>query len=87
EETPERPSVTEKTQVPGKLIGYWTGTGRALIELSDGRTIETVGAAQLEGHFSIGDEAVVYFDGDGNVIGWLLPAVNAGVNLRQREET
>ena len=86
-ESPEDPSVTEKHQVPGTLVGYWSNTQRALIRLDDGRTVEVPGARQLQGHFSIGDVALVYFDGDDNVIGWLLPDANAGVNLRHSEES
>ena len=86
-ESPEDPSVTEKHQVPGTLIGYWSDSQKALIKLDDGRTVETVGAAQLEGRFNIGDVALVYFDGDDKVIGWLLPDANAGVNLRHSEDS
>ena len=73
--------------MPGTLIGYWTDRQKALIKLDDGRTVETVGASQLEGYFSIGDVALVYFDGDDRLIGWLLPDANAGVNLRHSEES
>lgn len=87
DETPENPSVTAKTQLPGTLIGYSTDSLTVIIELDDGRTIETVGAAQLEGLCRVGDAALVYFDESDKVIGWLVPAANAGVNLRHVEGT
>lgn len=86
-ETPDKPSVIRKLQVPGTLIGYWTDSLKAHIELDDGRTIEAPAARQLEGRFTIGDAVLVYFDAKDDVIGWLLPDVNAGVNLRHSEES
>jgi hypothetical protein len=86
-ETPGDRSVLQVTQVAGTLAGYRSDSQTAVIELTDGRTIETAGAKQLEGYLKVGDPAVVYFDRDQRVIGFLLPNANVGVNLRHSEAT
>lgn len=86
-ETPGRPSVTEKRQVLGTVVGLWLDSDKLLIHLADGRVIETVCAAEIAQSVEVGDEVLVYFDAQDMILGWLLPAVNAGVNLRHSEAT
>ncbi|MGI8579136.1 MAG: hypothetical protein ACR2K9_01100 [Solirubrobacteraceae bacterium] len=74
-----------KTQVPATIVGYWAGSTKALLQLPDGQTVEATAPPALEDKFSVGDEAMVYYDGEGKVIGWYLIDLNAGVNLRYSE--
>lgn len=76
---------TTKKQVPATVVGYWAGSTKALLRLEDGETVEATAPSELEDKFSAGDEAIVYYDGEGKVIGWYLVALNAGVNLRYSE--
>jgi hypothetical protein len=80
---PMRP--TSKKEIPATVVGYWAGSTKALLRLVDGRTIEALAPLELEDHFTVGDEAIVYFDDEETVIGWYLIAINAGVNLRHSE--
>jgi uncharacterized protein YuzE len=76
---------TKKTQVPATVVGYWAGSTKALLRLDDGQTVEATAPPALEDKFSAGDDALVYYDGEGKVIGWYLTKLNAGVNLRYSE--
>lgn len=69
-----------KRQVPGTIIGRWTNTAQALIALEDGRHVEAAGGSRLHALAETGDGAVVYFDRDDKVIGWMLVKHNLGVN-------
>ncbi len=84
-ETPGRPSVTEKKQVLGEVVGIWLDSDKLLIRLKDDRVVETVSAVEISESVEVGDEVLVYFDADDTVLGWLLPAINAGVNLRHSD--
>jgi hypothetical protein len=67
----------------GEVIGFSQG-GDVLVRLRDGREIEIPLVDEIRDRFEVGSPALIYFDGNGILVGWYLPDAGIGVDLRNR---
>lgn len=75
-----RPPRTS-TQHPGVVSRDWSKTAPALITLDSGVVFEAVGGDEMHDLMVEGQEAVVYLDQSGRMLGWMLVHGNVGVNF------
>ena len=55
---------------------------RVLLNLQDGRDLEVPVLAPIRARLGIGASAIVYFDGHDRPVGWYLPELDLGVDMR-----
>ena len=55
---------------------------RALLTLQDGRKLEVLVLDPIRARLGVGASAIVYFDGHERAVGWYLPELDLGVDMR-----
>jgi hypothetical protein len=76
-----RPGVS--SEHTAAVIAFSRG-GDALVRLGDGRELEIPVVDEIRDRCEVGSPALIYFDGNGNLVGWYLPDAGIGVDLRDR---
>jgi hypothetical protein len=66
-----------------EVIGF-SKDGDALVRLGDGRELEIPLVEEIRDRFEVGSPALIYFDGNGVLVGWYLPDAGIGMDLRNR---
>jgi DNA-binding CsgD family transcriptional regulator len=70
------------TSERGAEVARSPAPDRALLAVDDGATLDVPVLEPLHGRFATGQRAVVYFDAGGQPVGWYLPSVGLGVDMR-----
>ena len=55
---------------------------RAQLTLQDGRVLEVLVLDPIRGRLGVGATAIVYLDGHDRAVGWYLPELDLGVDMR-----
>ena len=66
----------------GEILARW-GDEQILVRLYDGRPLELPAPEQLDDKWDVGDQLMVFFDGEA-VVGWYLPDRQLGLDLRDQ---
>jgi hypothetical protein len=79
---PEPPAPRgARSEHSARVVGFIQG-GRVLVRLDDGRAIEVPLPGVIRNRCEVGSRALIYFEGDGTLMGWYLPDVGIGVDMR-----
>jgi DNA-binding CsgD family transcriptional regulator len=80
-ETPGVPAAGATREQAARVAGFSPG-GSVLLTLDDGSSLEVPLLEGLRNRFEPGDQALVYFDSKGALVGWYLPDAGIGVDMQ-----
>ncbi len=78
----DEPAEIGAASVLPATVSDLVGNDRVLLGLQDGRDLEVPVLDPIRGRLDAGTAAIVYFDGHDRAVGWYLPELDLGVDMR-----